>query len=89
MLYKYYWGTKNINKLSISFRDIACHFVLLKRQAKPGKVCQIVEVSAGDKSMIKANKLVKNMLGSVQRGMFLKNRNSCKFCPFLNTEHCK
>ena len=89
MLYKYYWGTKNLEKHNISFRDIACHFVLLKRQVKPGKICQIVEVSAGDKSMIKANKLVSSMIGAVRRGMFLKNRNSCKFCPFLNTTHCK
>tara|TARA_A100001011_G_scaffold399863_1_gene510651 strand:+ start:2923 stop:3768 length:846 start_codon:yes stop_codon:yes gene_type:complete len=84
-LYKYYWGAKN----NISYRDIACHFVLLKRQSKPGKICQIIEVSAGDKSMVKANKMVNNMLSSVRKGMFLKNRNSCKFCPFLNTELCK
>jgi len=88
MLYKYYWGAKNLKSKSIQYRDIACHFILLKRQTKPGKICQIIEVSAGDKSMIKANKLVKNMLSTTQRGMFLKNRNSCKFCPFLNTEHC-
>jgi len=86
MLYKYYWGAKN----NISYRDIACNFVLIRRGIKtPEKVCQIVEVSAGDKSMMKANKLVKNMINTVKKGMFLKNRNSCKFCPFLNTEHCK
>ena len=86
MLYKYYWGAKN----GIKYRDIACHFVLLRKGIKtPEKVCQIVEVSAGDKSMIKANKMVKNMLTSVRNGRFLKNRNSCKFCPFLSTQYCK
>jgi hypothetical protein len=28
------------------------------------------------------------MIKTVRKGMFLKNRNSCKFCPFLNTQHC-
>ena len=33
-------------------------------------------------------KQVKNMISSVRKNIFLKNRNSCKFCPFLDTEHC-
>lgn len=86
MLYKYYWGSKN----NINYRDIACNFILVRRGIKtPEKVYQIVEVSAGDKSMMKANKMIKNMINAVKGGIFLKNRNSCKFCPFLNTEQCK
>jgi len=85
VLYKHYWGSKN----NIESRDIACHFILLKRGAKPGKVCQIVEVSAGPKSTEKANKMVSNMINSVNKRFFLKNRNNCKFCPFLNTEYCR
>jgi len=85
VLYKHYWGSKN----KIQSRDISCHFILLKRGAKPGKVCQIVEVSAGPKSMEKANKMVSNMLSGVNRRFFLKNRNNCKFCPFEGTDYCK
>jgi hypothetical protein len=86
MLYKYYWGAKN----NIEYRDIACNFVLVRRGIKSAnKVCQIVQVSAGEKSMGKANKMVKNMITSVKRGMFIKNRYSCKFCPFKETEYCK
>jgi len=85
VLYKHYWGTKN----QIQTRDIACHFILLKRGAKPGRVCQIVEVSAGQKSIERANKMVSNMINSVNKRFFLKNRNNCKFCPFLNTEYCR
>lgn len=85
MLYKHYWSRKYDVKLS----DIACHFVLLKRVKKPEKVCKIIEVSAGPKSIEKANKMVRSMIKSVNKGIFLKNRDNCKFCPFKGTENCK
>jgi len=84
ILYKHYWSEKN----NIPLKDIACNFVLLKRGSKPGKICKIVEVSAGPKSIEKANKMVRNMIGGVRREFFMKNRLSCKFCPFSGTEHC-
>ena len=70
-------------------KDIRCAFVLLKRGAKPGKVCDIVKVSVGPKTYIKGIKLMRNMIKTVRKGMFLKNRNSCKFCPYKDTEYCK
>lgn len=85
ILYKHFWSKKN----NIPLRDIACNFVLLKRGAKPGKSCALVEVSAGEKSIEKSLKMVRNMIASVRRGMTLKNRESCKFCPFKGTENCK
>jgi|19_taG_2_1085344.scaffolds.fasta_scaffold05097_2 hypothetical protein len=84
ILYKHYWCEKNDVKL----RDVACNFVLLKRGAKPGKICAIVDVSAGEKSIVKANKMVSSMMSSVRKNRYLKNRFSCKFCPYYNTEHC-
>ena len=84
ILYKHYWSKKN----NIPLKDIACNFVLLKRGTKSGKTCKIVEVSAGPKSIEKSNKIVKNMIGGVRRGFFMKNRLSCKFCEFKDTEHC-
>jgi len=61
----------------------------LKRVKKPEKVCKIIEVSAGPKSIEKANKMVRSMIKSVNKGIFLKNRDNCKFCPFKGTENCK
>ena len=55
---------------------------------KPGKVCQIVDVSAGEKTIAKANKMVNSMIKLVRKGTSLKNRYSCKFCPYYNTSHC-
>ena len=85
ILYKSFWSKKH----GINPKDVACGFVLLKRGAKPGNVCSLVEVSSGPKATEKANKLVSNMISSVNRKMFLKNKNSCSFCEYSGTEHCR
>lgn len=85
ILYKDYWGRKN----DITLSDIQCGFVLLKKVKTVGKSCQLIKVSSGPKTIEKSEKLVKNMLSTVSKGMFLKNRNSCMFCEFKDTEHCK
>jgi len=85
ILYKHFWSIKH----NVPLKDIRCAFILLKRGAKPGKVCDIVPVSVGPKTLEKGVKLMRNMIKSVRKGMFLKNRNNCKFCPYENTEYCK
>ena len=84
-LYKNYWLQKNPN---ISFKDVRCGFVLLKKNAKPGEHCELFAVSLGEVPVKKSLKVVGNMLTSVKRGIFLKNRDSCTYCEFKNTEHC-
>lgn len=83
-LYKSFWGPKN----NISLRDIKTGFVLLKKGLKKEKTCQLIEISTGPSTLEKANKLVSNMISTVSKGFFLKNRNSCKFCDFSGTAHC-
>jgi ATP-dependent exoDNAse (exonuclease V) beta subunit len=83
--YKIYWARRE----KIDLKDVQCAFVLLKRNAKPGKSISMVRVSVGPKMVQKTEKLVSSMIKTVRRKMFLKNRNSCKFCEFKNTEHCK
>jgi hypothetical protein len=85
ILYKYFWGTKN----NIVLKDIQCGFVLLKKVKTVGKSCQLIKVSSGPKGLEKAQKMVRSMIKTVEKGMFLKNRNSCMFCEFKNTEYCK
>lgn len=85
ILYKYYWA----NKHDISHKDIKCAFVTLGRGAKKGKVCNLVAVSAGPKTIAKGVKVMNNMITSVKKEMNLKNRNSCTFCVYHNTPHCK
>jgi hypothetical protein len=84
VLYKHYWMQvtgKNSDQVK------AC-FVLLKRDAKPGKSVDIVEVSSGPKSIEKANKMVSGMLKGMRSGFKIKNKLSCKFCEFAETVHC-
>lgn len=83
-LYKSFWRNKN----SLLSKDVKCGFVLLKRESKPGKSCELVTVSAGPTVEERARKMVTSMISSVKRGLFLKNRNSCLFCEYKNTEHC-
>jgi len=85
MAYKYFWSKRE----NIDIKDVRCAFVLLKRQSKPGKSIYFLPISAGKKSLEKTEKLINNMINAVKNKMFIKNRNSCKFCEFYNTEHCK
>jgi hypothetical protein len=84
ILYKHFWAKKH----GVDLKDVRCGFVLLKRGGKKGKVCELVKVSVGPKTYAKGVKLMKNMISTVEKGMYLKNRNSCKFCQFYQTKHC-
>lgn len=84
ILYKHFWSRKH----NIPLKDIRCGFVLLKRGGKKGKVCELVDVSAGPKTLAKGIKLMNNMISAVRRGIYLKNRDSCRYCPYLDTPHC-
>ena len=84
ILYKQYWARKN----NVALKDVGCGFILLKRGGVPGNVCELFKVSAGPKSIERANKMVSSMVTIVKRGMFIKNRGSCTFCDYHNTPHC-
>ncbi len=83
-LYKMYWA----RKMSIDPKDVRCGFILLKRGAKRGKVCKLIDVSVGPKFLEKAQKLVKDALFGIENGLKVKNRNSCTWCQFRDTPHC-
>ncbi len=83
--YKMFWRNKN----NVAIRDIKCGFVLLKRGAKPGKICDLIAISSGPKMEEKVQKLIKSMITSVKRGLYLKNRDSCLFCEYKGTEYCR
>ena len=85
ILYKDFWGNKN----SINLKNIQCGFILLKKVKTVGKSCQLIKVSSGPKNLEKANKMVRSMIKTVEKQYYLKNRNSCMFCEFKDTIHCK
>ncbi len=84
ILYKHFWSIKH----NIPLKDIRCGFILLKRGAKPGNVCDIVKISVGPKALEKALKILRSMISGVRKRFALKNRNSCTYCPYKDTQHC-
>lgn len=84
VLYKYFWCRKN----NIPIDKVKCAWVLLKRTAKPGEHIELIPVSVGEKAIEKALGTVYGMVASVEKQIFTKNRNSCRFCPYFRTEHC-
>lgn len=84
VLYKHFWCLKN----NIPLDQVRCAWVLLKRVGKPGQHIELVPVSVGEKAIEKAMETTYRMMGSVEKQIFVKNRNSCKYCPYNNTEHC-
>lgn len=75
-------------KLGLDKKNVRCAFLLLKRGAKPGKTCEAFRVSVGPVTEERAVKVVTDMVRTVAKRMFFKNRLSCKFCPFQDTPHC-
>lgn len=84
-LYKNYWCQKNPH---IDPKNVRCAFAILKRNARPGQHCELFPVSLGDVPIKRSLKVVNNMLTSVKKGIAIKNRDSCTWCEFKETEHC-
>ena len=83
-LYKKFWAQRE----NIPVRSIGCGYALLKRNTKPERCAWFMSVSVGPKFITKSEKLLESMIKTVSKGMYLKNRTSCKFCSFYQTEHC-
>ena len=84
VLYKNYWSTKT----QTDPKTIKCGFVLLKRTAKAGNHCELITVSVGDVTTKRSLKIVNNMISSVKKGIAIKNKTSCTYCEYRETEHC-
>ena len=82
--YKKFWSDRE----GIDLKNVRCAYVLLKRNTKPEKCINMIPVSVGPKFVERTDKLLRSMVTAVNRGLKLKNRNSCRFCAFYQTEHC-
>jgi len=82
--YKHFWAKKR----NIDLKDIKCAFILMKRTGKKGKCCELVHISSGEERSGKALKVIDNMIHSVNKNIFIKNRDSCRWCEYKDTEHC-
>lgn len=84
VLYKNFWA----KKMNVDPKQVKTGFVLLKRTVKPNQHCELITTSVGDVSTERALKVVTNMVATVKRGIAIKDRSSCKYCPYRDTEHC-
>lgn len=74
----------NDNAAAIS-KKIKCHFLLFKPGDKP---MEDYTPSVGPKVMNDALEWVNRAVVAIDRELFLKNFNSCRFCPFAGTDYC-
>lgn len=86
--YKNYWLQERGELTPEGIKNTRCAFLLLYRNAKPGKRCELVPVSVGEKALEKTLKVINDCVGSISRGVALKNRESCRYCDYRGTEHC-
>jgi hypothetical protein len=86
VLYKHYVS----KKFDIDPRDIRTGFVVLKRGTKPSKSgnIRLEEVNITAKTTELAIQQLSRFFGSVRKGFFTKNRDSCKYCVYKGTRHC-
>ena len=86
MLYKIF----GCQALGMDLKDTKCGFVLLKRRPRKsdGSQCELIPVSVGPKAQERALKQLNSMINQVKQKRAIKNRMSCLFCRYKNTEHC-
>jgi len=83
-LYKLFFAQKH----NIDPKNIKTYFGLLKRTAKQNQI-EIFEVSSGPQKTKNALNLMETAVYNITNERFIKNKLSCKYCPFDNTPHCK
>jgi hypothetical protein len=82
-LYKKFFCEKH----GIDPKMVETYFGLLKRTAKKDNV-EIFRVTSGSRKINNATKVLTDACNLINKGVHIKNRNSCAKCPFNNTEHC-
>tara|TARA_R110000824_G_scaffold92785_1_gene224797 strand:+ start:73 stop:843 length:771 start_codon:yes stop_codon:yes gene_type:complete len=74
-------------KYNIDLNNVETYFILLKRTAKKNRV-ELLRVTNGQKRLDNSKKLLTNALINIKKGFNIKNRLSCRWCEFKDTEHC-
>lgn len=83
VLYKHFYA----QKLDISPRAVSTHFGLIKRTAKKNRI-ELFRVTSGERKTKNSLDFLDKALYNITKGRHIKNKLSCKFCPFVSTEHC-
>ena len=83
-MYKHFFSKKH----NVELDKIETYFVLLKRTAKVENV-EIFRTISGEKKINNSLSLLERSVINIERGVAIKNRLSCKYCKFYQTENCK
>ena len=83
VLYKHFYA----QKLGISLRAVSTHFGLIKRTAKKNRI-ELFRVTSGERKTKNSLDFLDKALYNITNGRYIKNKLSCKFCPFVSTKHC-
>jgi ATP-dependent helicase/DNAse subunit B len=77
-------------KMNIDPKLVKTHFLLLKRQPpkSTGNRIELITVTSGPKKMSNANEWMVKHAKFLKRGLKLKNRTGCLFCPWHHTKLC-
>ena len=82
-MYKHFFAKKH----NIDPKNIETYFALLKRTAKNNNV-EIFKVTSGQKKVNNCLSMLEKSVRNIEKGIKIKNRLSCKYCKFYNTENC-
>ena len=81
--YKYYYS----KKFGLNPRAISTHFGLIKRTAKKDRI-ELFRVTSGERKTKNSLDFLDKALYNITNKRYIKNRLSCKYCPFYETAHC-
>ncbi len=83
VLYKHYYA----QHLGVDPRCVSTHFGLIKRTAKKDRV-ELFRVTSGERKTKNSLDFLSQALYNINNKTYLKNRLSCRYCPFKDTELC-
>lgn len=76
-------------KLDIDPKLVETHFILLKRTpSENSEPWEILRITSGSRKLDNATSWMVKTTKGIKRGLRIKNRTSCKFCPFHHTPQC-
>lgn len=76
-------------KFDIPEKDIEVGFILLKRNpSKNSSRYQFVKVTSGEKAQLNVVDWMTKKTKGIKAKQRRRNRESCKYCDFFDTEHC-
>jgi hypothetical protein len=85
ILYKHFW----CQKMNVPLKEARCGYGFLRRKPrKDGTRIDVLPISVGPTAVEKALKQLHNALNQIQNKRFIKNKMSCRFCPYAGTVHC-